>query len=1146
MGVITILGAVNGGNAAKTFTRAEDGTFSSKDYAVGSTFAWHTADITSVADVAEVVRNLAHNEFIVAGHVQEPLGPHGLPRKLISRNGDTLFPRVNGVKQSVGATVRQWGMIDLDGLELPDHFDLTTEGADAIEWAIYEYLPPCFHDVTCFWQLSSSAGIKPDLRAHLWFWWNRPVKGGWIAKWFVADDVPADPVVFRSDVQPHYAVDPLFTNCPDPIRNRSGMLEREHDAVALPERKEQELVATAKSLGRGNALLDDAHGFEAKLELIGDGSGLSGFHQPIRDAIMAAVGDAIRNGQSVDAEALKARVREATLAAQRSPGRPNSDIERYCSDETLDASIKGAVEKAEAQIAEEWADRTAYYPVPKGTTAEAEIKIRAAMTRFRYDAQTFAQDTLADQERQTVELAELAELAAGFPPQAPLIHVTPIDSLLITPTGSGKSTLARQIIVPMLDDHPGKCVGIGSPRHALNDEHAADLRRRLDGGRTVEVYRGMNAEDPTAPFENEDPGAKRLRMCRISETVGAVVGAGGAADALCKKGDAKNPGCPHFSTCGHLKQKKKRADVWLFAHNVLAKTKPSCIGELAAVFVDENPRDVFMGGVGGAPVVLTFGEMRDIADGLKKLENRFTLDGYYNSAADAHAERLRLEALRTSLENMDDGKVETADLPAVESARMIWKLALELDVGPATPRRELEAEIALKGPFNSAIRRVFQLLEIVKAAEGETTVGLKKTEQGLIMSWLIGVGSGFDVPTMYMDATGRPEIYKAMFPTIADDRITIVDVAAPYMHVRQVTDWNASRNKLLPGYKEAKQTKTAFNNIEKLRAVIEVEAARLRGQGGKINGKRIDVLVATYKATRELLEAGALPNNVEVAHFGNITGIDRWKGVRGLIVAGSAMVGVDDVECLAELIKGVPLEALDHAYGNWFAVEKVGGRRRGEAGGPGLTRTFHNDPIAEAVRWTMVEGVLIQVYGRGREIRRTAANPLAVTILCDTPLPLEVDEFVTWAEVQASPYDIMKARGVIMDAPTTARGFWGVVGAVLGEDPGRLKERFKKEQLRSLTGDIAYKYTSISVVPRERSEPLPGPEYGKAKVKLGRYAVPLRYSARADLSALFGPEAVITLLAEPQITPVVVPETFPRTATDIRLGYPHAHPATRH
>ena len=261
-----------------------------------------------------------------------------------------LFPHVDVIKQSRGSTVRQWGMIDLDGLETPDHFDLSTEGADAIEWAIYEYLPACFHDVTCFWQLSSSAGIKPGLRAHIWFHFDHPVKGGWIADYFSAEGVPADPIVFLNDAQPHYAVDPIFSKCADPIRNRSGILEREHDAVPLPQIEQHELRVTAKSLGRGDALLDDAFGFEAKLALIGDGPGLAGFHRPITSAIMAAVGATARNGQSVDDDALKAKLREAILAAPRGPGRTDSDIERYCSDETLDNSIRGAVDRAEEQI----------------------------------------------------------------------------------------------------------------------------------------------------------------------------------------------------------------------------------------------------------------------------------------------------------------------------------------------------------------------------------------------------------------------------------------------------------------------------------------------------------------------------------------------------------------------------------------------------------------------------------------------------------------------------------------------------------------------------------------------------------------------------------------------------------------------------
>ena len=214
------------------------------------------------------------------------------------------------------------------------------------------------------------------------------------------------------------------------------------------------------------------------------------------------------------------------------------------------------------------------YPAPTGSLAAAESQITGVMEQFAQDIREFVQNT---------DLGKPAN---------------PTSRLLITPTGTGKSTLARKAIRQILDDNPGKTIGIASPRHALNDEQAADLRRRLGGKYRVEVYRGRSAEDPEAPLESDAPDAKHLRMCHLHEKIGALVGAGGAPDDLCRKGPKEKPGCPHWDSCGYIKQRRKRADVWLFAHNVRTKKKPTPIGDLAAVFVDESPVDVHPGWCG--------------------------------------------------------------------------------------------------------------------------------------------------------------------------------------------------------------------------------------------------------------------------------------------------------------------------------------------------------------------------------------------------------------------------------------------------------------------------------------------------------------------------------------------------------------------
>ena len=63
---------------------------------------------------------------------------------------------------------------------------------------------------------------------------------------------------------------------------------------------------------------------------------------------------------------------------------------------------------------------------------------------------------------------------------------------------------------------------------------------------------------------------------------------------------------------------------------------------------------------------------------------------------------------------------------------------------------------------------------------------------------------------------------------------------------------------------------------------------------------------------------------------------------------------------------------------------------------------YHPDPHAEAVRAASCEAELVQAIGRGRGIRRTAANPLKVILMTNVPVDdVPVSEAVPLAEISA-------------------------------------------------------------------------------------------------------------------------------------------------
>ena len=88
----------------------------------------------------------------------------------------------------------------------------------------------------------------------------------------------------------------------------------------------------------------------------------------------------------------------------------------------------------------------------------------------------------------------------------------------------------------------------------------------------------------------------------------------------------------------------------------------------------------------------------------------------------------------------------------------------------------------------------------------------------------------------------------------------------------------------------------------------------------------------------------------------------------------------------------------------------------------------HPDPAAEAIRWQIAEGELVQIIGRGRGVSRTDANPLDVLVLCDLPLPVPVSLLITASELEPSPVDEMLALGgvALLSARDAAEAYPGL------------------------------------------------------------------------------------------------------------------------
>jgi hypothetical protein len=823
------------------------------------------------------------------------------------------------------------------------------------------------------------------------------------------------------------------------------------------------------------------------------------------------------------------------------------------------------------------------FPVPTGTLLAARIKVELFVAKFGD----------ATKDHWATDEAERSE----------------IMMLLITPTGTGKSTAVRNAIVKFVADNPGRTIVYAVPNHTLGREQELEMRTLMaDKGISVGVYRGRGADDYNKPTGDPDPKLAYEKICPDHKDAAKVAAAGGDVFSSLCLGSGRR--CPFFDKCPYLLQQDLRADVWIVPHHLLLNAKPKCIGKVAAVIVDEDITQLMFHGLDSrSPYHISFGDMETASRALRQAgeETEKQTKKDIAEATFSRAERM-LQSMVPLLDALAKGTVNKRELlRAIDKAAplgnegpdaagalknlnsMLYKARREVKgVMPGQSASTRTVVLEQFSEHNATLGRVGAMatdirdfltaapadwfkgpdtLDDLKRIErnllkatltghdrpalddmakrygiGDKSIlpGVRRLDDGLSISWIKQFRVGWQVPTLFMDATAKPEVYKAIFPAIGDN-VEQVECSAPYMTVRQVTDWRGSRNQIIPDKKRDKK-----ENIAHVAHIIEARAAEYKGKGKVVDGKQIDVLVITYLAAEEILEGIGMPPGVEIAHFGKLVGIDRYKHVACVIIIGGAVKGVDVIERRAELLKGDALDVLDHAFigpqGGWYAVEQVEGSRRDKQPGPALERNYHNDPLAEALREQMIEGELMQALGRGRGVLRTKDDPVHVDILTNVPLPgVAVDEFYTWDEIKPDWTQRMAARGVVMECRIGRHGFWPVAGAVLDLSGKQLKDHVFDTEKRD-GGDNEGAGSSLSGLyirgniynPDSEGGPtplIPAPTWGRASVRLGRFSVPIFFAPDVDLRDTFGTDTYI------QITEAALP--FELTSQVKRLSQPY-------
>ncbi|MEH6477836.1 MAG: hypothetical protein V7727_19250, partial [Sneathiella sp.] len=260
-----------------------------------------------------------------------------------------------------------------------------------------------------------------------------------------------------------------------------------------------------------------------------------------------------------------------------------------------------------------------------------------------------------------------------------------------------------------------------------------------------------------------------------------------------------------------------------------------------------------------------------------------------------------------------------------------------------------------------------------------------------------------------MDATLNKDMVAPYFDrpliTLPSSRVALCHV-----NVLQVIDRSFGASSLIPSADSDDNRR--LNRAREVYWWICLRAIQYRGQGSN----DVDVFVVCQKDLEIILVDWGVPDNVEIAHFNAIRGLDRWGGVRCQIVIGRVMPKPADVEALAEALTGsVILHKIP--IGEWYPKETVGITLE-DGTGWAVENDRHPDAAAEGIRHQICEGELIQAIGRARAVNRTAETPLQIDILTDICLPLTVHQPIRWAEHAPGIIEAMLSYGLIVGSFT--------------------------------------------------------------------------------------------------------------------------------
>lgn len=492
-------------------------------------------EIHSISDdidaLAEFIKSLAHqpDSALVTG----------IPCSDIAL--DTPTRRLKAIRDNHPATLAEcsapWVVIDVDDIPIPERLDpLDPESAIA---AVVEMLGAPFTDASYVWQLTASAFPGAErIRVRLFFLVDRPISNEDRKAW--GKSVNAKTGIKLVDTSLFSAEHVIYTATPefrghDPFPRRIGVVYGESDRIGWDQ---VEIIDTKSHEYQGQKHGGSVHrSITEWLDVIGDGDGKEGCHNPINQAIIQMV------YHRWTTERIKAVIRETVFSAEWNRNRTQAYLKQETSDYKLNASIKGANRFVSA------------------TDTPARV------TQTRPNLETVSLKTAETKIRETVTRWHRKESA-------------PITVLSVT-VGAGKTTAAVEVLKDELRNDPEMKLLWAFPTH----EQGEEVRERFGDDLAIRIEGRVR--------EGSEP------LCSRPQKIHAIREAGlnrFTARIACESGNQR---CQDWIGCSYYRQFRGHQRVRLIPHQYLAtpdaRVFDGFAGSVSGMVIDESPLGVLIG-----------------------------------------------------------------------------------------------------------------------------------------------------------------------------------------------------------------------------------------------------------------------------------------------------------------------------------------------------------------------------------------------------------------------------------------------------------------------------------------------------------------------------------------------------------------------